>query len=349
MITLYRKNALGIGRWSIWNEGAVICISHSSTLDGASIHHTEVVESGKQSRTLAEQVQSRINSRVSKQRDKGYVESIEDAAQGAFNQLGLLPPMLAQSYKGSVNGKNAWIQRKLNGLRCLITRQDGVLIAYTRKGKVIESIHEILAEVDQFLSEGDTIDGELYSHGTSLQTIQSWVKRRQSNTSQLLYAMYDQMSPDSFSDRHNSLIDMAAAKGFKRSIVLPKYPFEDDENRAKLFAEARTKKFEGLMIRLDGYGYESNKRSASLLKDKAVFDTEVIVKDIVLSSKGVPVCVVWYEGKVFNVTAPGSHKQRLIDYNEKDKYIGRRLTVEYRELTDDGIPFHAVGVNWRID
>ena len=350
MITLYRKNALGIGSWSIWADGATIHIAHSSTLDGSPVHHTEVVQRGCQGRSLDEQVQSRIRSRISKQRDKGYTESLDDAAKGAFNQLGLLPPMLAQVYQGhEAVGRRAWMQRKLNGLRCLITRQDGELIAYSRRGKPFSAITEILAEANEFVSEGDTVDGELYVHGTSLQTIQSWVKRRQSDTGRILFVMYDQMSRDNFSDRHDELIDKVKGRDFKRCIVLPKIAYEGDEHRAEQFAIARDKGFEGLMIRLDGYSYESNKRSASLLKDKAVFDTEVIVKDIVLSDKGNPVCVCEYNGKEFRTSPPGSHKDREQALLNKGLHIGTRLTIEYREMTDDGIPFHAVGINWRKD
>jgi DNA ligase 1 len=349
MITLYRKNALGIGSWSIWADGDTLHIVHSSTLDGATIHHEETISRGCQGRSIEEQVQSRIRSRISKQRDKGYVHDIDEAAKGAFNQLGLIPPMLAQVYGGSVGGRQAWLQRKLNGLRCLFTRQDGEVIAYSRRGKRLDNIHEIFAEVSQFLSEGDVFDGELYSHGTSLQTINSWVKRRQPMTGKIQYVIYDQVSKDSFSDRHDSLEDMLKGREFKRTLLLPKYRYIDEDTRSMTFDRAREKGFEGLMVRLDGFGYESNKRSASLLKDKAVFDTEVIVKDIVLSDKGNPVCVCVYEGKEFRTSPPGSRSDRQEAYANRLKYIGTRLTIEYREMTDDGIPFHAVGTAWRKD
>lgn len=348
MITLYRKNALGIGSWSIWSAGDTIHIAHSSTLDGSAVQHSEKVLIGKQGRSLEEQVQSRIRSRISKQRDKGYVDSIDKAAEGAFNQLGLPPPMLAQVYK-SAPTKPAWMQRKLNGLRCLITRQDGELIAYTRRGKQLKAITEILTEASEFVFEGDVLDGELYSHGQSLQTIQSWVKARQPNTCRVIWAVYDQISGDNFSDRHDQLLDLISGKNYKRCFVLPKYEFSSEEERLIKFAEARTKGFEGLMIRIDNGGYESNKRSANLLKDKAVFDDEAIVKDIVLSEKGNPVLIVDYNGLEFRMSPPGSHDDRLAAYSCKSSRIGKRVTFEYREFTDDGIPFHAVATNWRTD
>lgn len=349
MTTLYRKNALGIGVWSIWSNENVIHISHSSTLDGSPVHHTEVVEVGKQGRTLREQVNHRIASRISKQRDKGYVDSIDEAAKGAFNQLGLTPPMLAQVYAGSTGGRDAFIQRKLNGLRCLLTRQDGQLIAYSRRGKLMPTIHEIIEEAAPLIGEGDTFDGELYVHGTSLQTIQSWVKRRQPNTGRLIYAVYDQISKEGFADRYSDLSGRFSSHDGKRVILLPTKPYEDEQTRQAAFDKARAANFEGLMIRLDGFEYESNKRSASLLKDKAVFDTEVIVKDIVMSDKGNPVCIADYDGKEFRISPPGGHSDRLDAYNNRAKRIGTRLTIEYREMTDDGIPFHAVATSWRTD
>ena len=348
MITLYRKNALGIGIWSIWSEGNKITVSHSSVIGGNQIQHHETVKEGKAGRSLAQQIQSRIDSRVSKQRDKGYVEDADQAAQGAFNQLGLIPPMLAQVYKGSTGGRKAWIQKKLNGLRCLITRQDGELIAYTRRGKPLRAIIEILEEADKFVQEGMTVDGELYVTNTSLQTIQSWVKRRQVDTGRVLYVMYDQIDHQGFEDRHDALLDCVNSVGpFKRCRVLPKIAYINEEVRAIEFEKTRSAGFEGLMVRLDDYGYESNKRSASLLKDKDKFDTEVVVKDIILSEKGNPVCVVNYEGKTFKLSPPGTHIERMKAYENRGNHIGKLLTIEYREFTDDGIPFHAVATEWR--
>lgn len=347
MTTLYRKNAFGIGIWSIWSVDNTIWIGHSSTIGGSPVVHTEVVQSGKQGRTLDEQVQSRIRSRISRQRDKGYVDTVEEAEKGAFNQLGQIPPMLAQVYNGKPPSVKAVMQRKLNGLRCMITRQDGELIAYSRRGKEITHINEIKGEVGQFLSEGVTVDGELYVHGVSLQTINSWVKRRQKDTSRIVYAMYDIVSDDNYTDRHAELVDMVG-QGKKRCVVLPYKPYIGEMTRADEFAKAREKGFEGLMIRLDNGGYEPNKRSANLLKDKAKLDGEVLVKDIVLSEKGNPVCVVEYEGKEFRLTPPGGVADRTAAYNLKHNYIGRLLTIEYREKTDDGLPFHAVATEWRV-
>lgn len=352
--TLYRKNALGIGMWSIWNEENVIKISHSSTLDGAKIQHEEIVHVGKQSRSLLEQVQHRIASRISKQKDKGYVEDVELAAKSLLNQLGLDVPMLAQTYKGQDLSKGAHIQRKLNGLRCLATKQDGKIIMYSRKGKPFTALHEIAKELDHLINEGETFDGELYCHRTSLQRIQSWAKRRQKDTLHLSYYIYDYMDDQDFVDRLAKIdhaFNSLAERGIEYAYI-SKLPTKLISTKAELddaMLKARAAGFEGLMVKLNGYEYENGKRSASILKVKDVFSDEAICTDIVLSEKGNPVLWLSWNGHKFKASPPGGHSDWQNAYNNKDKYIGSRVTFEYREITDDGVPFHAVATAWRID
>lgn len=350
-ITLYRKNSIGIGIWSAWikqfHEYCVIYMSYASTLDGQRVTNTETVLSGRQGRTTLEQAIHRLNSRVSRQRDKGYNEDITKAESAAMNQLGLPPPMLAQTFDEGALGN--WYQKKLNGLRCLITRQDGELILYTRRGKLIKSLNEITADIGDIVLEGDTLDGELYVHGTSLQTIQSWVKRRQTNTGRLVFACYDQLGTESFIDRYDNLKDKFKTVNSSRVLLLPTKPVESRMQLEEEFSLARAKGFEGLMVRYDGYGYESNKRSASLKKMKAKFDDEGVVTDVVLSSKGNPVMVVAYNSTSFRLRPPGSIDNCFKIYEQRASYVGRRIRFEYRELTNDGVPFHAVALEWRED
>ena len=63
--------------------------------------------------------------------------------------------------------------------------------------------------------------------------------------------------------------------------------------------------------------------------------------------------IVWKcktkNGKEFNVRPKGTNEERAKFYKEAKKYIGKKLTVEYQELTDDGIPRFPVGKNFRND
>ncbi len=355
MISLYRKNANSIGTWRIWAEGKIIHIAHATVMGGSEVRHTEEVDDGKQGRTLGEQVQSRILSRISRMRDRGYKDTLDDARTGTSNQLGLDRPMLAQSITKvrNPNTVRAVLQKKLNGHRCLVTKQEGEIVAYTRQGKPIPSIKHIIQALAPRIPEGVTIDGELYAHGVKLQTIASWIKREQSNTYDLNLVCYDVMAPDRYIDRHAELASMvqgAMTDAPGKVLVLPYEPFTDFESMIRRRDVVRAAGFEGMMLRLDGRGYEAGQRSSSLLKVKVFEDDEFQVTDVIQSSDGWGICVCrTKDGKPFKTSAPGNFAEKEEVLRNKDNYIGRMLTVEYAELTADGIPFHCSATGWKDD
>lgn len=352
MITLYRKHVNGIGTWSISSEGNVITIKHSTSLGGSEVIHTETVDSGLQGRTLSEQVKSRIDSRISVVRDKGYKSTIEEANKGSTNQLGLVSPVLAQPYdkvsKPNVNG--AVLQKKLNGHRCLITNIGGEIVAYSRRGKRIPAIVHITDSLVGAIPEGETIDGELYVHGQHLQTIASWVKRLQPNTLRVMFVAYDIVSCENYKDRHAELSRMLDNVINPKIQVLGYTPYINHGEMIKYRDAVILNKFEGLMLKLDNYPYEPGVRSMGIIKVKRFNDAEFVVVDVVPSSDGWGICVCkTFEGKFFKVSAPGTmiEKQNVID--NKELFIGKKLTVEYAELTADNIPFHCSATGWRED
>lgn len=351
-IQLYRKNANSVGQWRIFSEGQTIHIFHSTVIGGSEVHHTEVIPQGLAGRTLAEQIRLRINSRVSRMKDRGYKESVEEAIKNPGNQLGLERPMLAHPIErvNNVNYRGAVLQKKLDGHRCLITRQDGQLIAYSRQGKEIDAIYHLLEPIGRRLPEGTTLDGELYCHGYPLQTLASWIKRHQPGTANLSFVCYDVISPDRYIDRHREL--SAILSGVTTTtpgqvVVLPFREYEGDDDQLVYFKKVRALGFEGLMLRLDGRGYEAGKRSSSLLKIKEFFDEEFQVIDITPSKEGWAVCTCKLEnGATFRCSAPGDMSEKRDVLTNKDKYIGRMLTVEYSFKTADGIPFHPTATRW---
>lgn len=352
---LYRKNANSVGSWRIWSEGAVIHIAHATVIGGSEVRHQETVQTNLSGRTLEQQVQLRMNSRISRMRDKGYKDSVEEALKNQSNQLGLDRPMLAHPIERVtyVDYSGAVLQKKLDGHRCLITCQDGELIAYSRQGKRIDAIRHILGALRGRIPEGTTIDGELYCHGFALQTLASWIKREQSSTRNLYFVGYDLISADRYVERHRELSEIlhgvdTGAPG--QVMALPYQPYESDEETSALFRRIREQGFEGLMLRLDNRGYEVGRRSSSLLKIKQFFDDEFEVIGFEQSRTGWAICVCKAKnGKTFSVSAPGDLIAKQAVWLNQDKFLGRMLTVEYSTLTADGIPFHPNAVRWRSD
>lgn len=349
---LYTKDSHGkIRQWHIYSLGNVINITYG-LVDGEQILQTEIVDEGKQTRNIDEQVISRINSRVNKQLDRGYCEKIEDAMNGKpTNSLGLAKPMLAHKFADAkkVDFTNAYLQRKYDGHRCLITRSNGELIAYSRNGKVINSIPHILKYLDN-LPEGSTLDGELYAHGKSLQSISSWVKKYQEDSYKLHYIVYDIMEDVNYSERHPILNSYSLNWHADEDCQIQAAPSILIENADEAYECMRSYKmagYEGAILRLDGYKYEDGKRSHGLLKLKQFDDDNFIVVNIVTAREGWAILTCITEnGKEFKVSAPGTFEEKHEIVLKSEDYIGRYVRVEYANLTKDGIPFHPVATNF---
>jgi DNA ligase-1 len=320
-------------------------------MGGSAVHHTEQVDLNQSGRNLTEQMNLRIASRISRQKDKGYKETIEAAMQSSnLNQLGLLRPMLAQQREKArhTNFSGGVLQKKLDGHRCMVTRDENQVTGYSRQGKPIEAIRKhILDSIAHRLPYDTTIDGELYAHGLPLQTISSLVKREQPDTSKITLVCYDLVSDEDYVDRHAELTSIIA--GISKSvIVLPYTNFIDIPEMNHRFSVVREQGFEGLMVRMPGYGYESGVRSHSLIKIKHFEDAEFEVIDVEASSIGLGTCVCKNQnGQVFRVTAPGTHEFKLFCLQNKDLFIGRFLTVQFANLTNDGIPFQPVALQFK--
>lgn len=354
-IKLYKRHTFGMGTWRIWAEGAIIHIAHASVMGGSEVYHQEKVETNMSGRSLDEQVALRIRSRVSRMMDKGYKADINEAASSQTNQLGLHRPMLAHPINrvNGVNYKGAVLQKKLDGHRCLITVDDGKVVAYSRQGKYIPAIKHILRAFEGRLPSDVTLDGELYVHGVKLQTIGSWIKREQPNTYDLNFVVYDMIANDRYVDRHAELSEIV--KGMETDargqvLVLPYKPWESDESTKGFFRTVRNQGFEGLMLRLDNRAYEVGKRSSSLLKIKEFEQEEFQVIDFKESSTGWAICVCkTKDGKTFDCSAPGTlDEKRYVLYNQ-DEFRNKMLTIDFAHWTDDGLPFQPTAVRWRDD
>lgn len=350
MITLYRKNRLGVGSWKIWNESNTIVIAHTSTVGGSEIFHSEIVPCGLAGRSLEEQIASRIDSRVNHQRDKGYVDSLEQAMNSPLtNTLGMPPPMLAIKLRDMRGFPNVgYAQVKFDGFRCLVTRDNsGQILCYSRQGKVLTALQHLAKAFESTLPEDVVLDGEIYQHGQSLQSIASLAKRLQLGTENLVYNVYDSVGTASFIDRWHSAREIVEEAANPNVKIVNNTIVTCEDQLWDCFAKFRANGYEGAMLRIDGPGYESGSRSRSLVKVKAREDGEFVVQDIIEDANGCGVLICKLDnGRTFRTSAPGTHSEKRHAFMNSPEYIGRKVSVEYANLTSDGIPFHAVATRW---
>lgn len=344
--TLYIKDNKGaIRQWSIGVEDYTIVIQHGQ-LGGSLQTATEEVDEGKAGRSLEEQIMSRVSSRINKQKDKGYKETISSAKKETTNIIGLPKPMLAIPFNKvkNIDFSSAYVQHKYDGNRCLIAKINGEKIAYTRNGKRYKVLSHILDSMDML--DNTIIDGELYCHGENLQTIVSWCKRDtpHENTHKLRYHCYDIISPKPFSERMDMLLDIDY--GENSHFVCTKKVLSVN-GIMDFFEQSRKHKYEGSIIRWGNFGYETGKRSKSLVKIKEWQDDIFTVVGINPSSDywGVLTCVL-PNNNHFSVTAPGTIEDKREVLVNRQNYLGKKIRVEYAYLTKEGKPFQPVATNW---
>jgi len=344
--TLYKQDVTGeIREWTIEKLDDESYIIEWGLLGGSLQEKVEYVEENQSGRNLGEQMMMRMASRIGKRRDQGYVNSIEEAEKPVTNAINMPRPMLAQKYKESLIPDKFLIQYKYDGNRCVITKKDGKVFGYSRNGKLFKSIDHIL-NAARDIPEGTFLDGELYHHGTPLQTLRSWIAKDQTESNNLVYMCYDIMMKASTVFRRGSLENLDLQSPI---LYAPTILCHEKEDIQHYFRLARSEGYEGLIVRDLFSNYEDGKRSKSLVKVKEWHSAEFLVTDVVASKDawGVLKCID-DSGREFKVSAPGSIPEKTKTLINKELYIGRMVTVEFANLTVEGIPFHPVAISFRV-
>ena len=310
--------------------------------------------------TVYEQACSEAQSAHSRKKDSGYVEN---KAQIPSESDGLFLPMLAHRYdKHSAKIEfPCWVQPKLDGVRMLARKENGIVSMWSRKGKIIDIPDKINAQLCLMLEDGQCTDGELYVHGWTFQRIISAVKKKRDDTDSLEYHIYD--SPHStltFENRvpkrniQTTMFPVYCREwnghaGLIRNIKFVETIDIERQEEFDLYESMFVKDgYEGMMVRNQNSLYKYKHRSYDLQKVKRFIDNEFKIiggKDGSGREAGLVVyrCIT-DDGLEFDVRPKGSHEERAEIFKNLNDYIGKLLTVKYQELTDDGIPRFPVGV-----
>lgn len=286
--------------------------------------------------------------------EQGYKMSIEDVEAG----IGYFEPMLAQNFALSKCGdfKNVYAQPKLDGIRCVATK-NGLT---TRSGKPIVSCPHVIEELkDLFLAHPNLIlDGELYNHllKDDFNEISSIVRKSKPSDHDLAkslefieYHVYDatgdSLDGKTFSMRHRMqarFFEEAALDAFSLSVVeVETLKIRSLTELDTSYGRWTTGGYEGQIVRIDEMEYEVGKRSYQLLKRKTFKDKEFDIVDIEEGSgnrSGMAGRVVYRlpTGGTFGSGIRGNiefFKQILKD---KSKY--RSGTVRFFDFTPGGVP-----------
>lgn len=348
---LYSKTATGaINIWRAWADDATI-FTEWGQKDGqlqVASYTAEPKNTGKKNSTTAEQqAVKEVVALYKAQLKKKYSESLETAGETKR-----IKPLLAGEWEKHKK-KISWpahCQPKLDGVRCIAMRVNGEVVLQSRGGDFYDVAH-IKAQLEPVLGPDTVLDGEIYIHGVSLQTITSLVRRPQPGSEKLEYHLYDIMAEDvSWHDRCALLysLNLAGCDKVGRVVTLTANTEAEVIEHQKNFIEAG---YEGAIVR-NGKGlYREGYRSPDLLKVKSWRDDEFRIvgwKTGKGKFESVPIfCCVTPEGKEFDVAPKGTAEERSEMLAKADELVGQLMKVKYFTLTPDGVPQFPVGLSIR--
>ena len=362
LVTLFKNHGAAIGTWEGWTEGPMVYTSAAKTLTAKAVQNCyEAIGKniGKANETQPEeQAVLELEAKARLKLDKGYVKDIADAKAPATNALDLPLPMLATPLEKvkpeKINWNTAYAQPKLDGHRALF--KDGVL--YSRQGKVLNLPH-ILNSIREAGLDDLHLDGELYIHGKPLQDVSRLIKKYTDASLEVQYHIYDIVCDKPFTERHH-LLAIRTDWMSTLSCLQPvdTVPVQNMESLMVTHGFNRGRGYEGTMLRFSNDGYQTGKRSRTLLKLKEFHDAEFLVVDYeegkpYIKDTGTYRVPVWVceaaNGQRFNVTAEGNMFAKHEQWEHRDLYLERLLTVKYHYLSKEGIPQLPIAMRWRED
>jgi DNA ligase-1 len=259
--------------------------------------------------------------------------------------------MLAHKYNEDKADYPAFIQPKLDGVRCLFTAKG----AFSRANNRFMNVEHIEQVLKPFFAKNPTavLDGELYNHGLKddFEKIISLVKKKKptdndkAEAAELVqYHMYDvaSMTIGTYTDRYLFLL---AEKSFKNKSCLQII----DNNLVLDFDDAVVMHKKNLKIGYEGsiyrtpYGKYKGTRSWDLMKFKDFHDTEATIVGYEIGKgkrEGTLGKFIMQDDEGVEFGCPpgkGYDYQALTNMlNNVHDYIGQRATFTYFQRTQAG-------------
>ena len=249
----------------------------------------------------------------------------------------------------------------------------------SRTGAFFTGLPHIAAALRPYLLQHPSvvIDGELYTDQMPFEELAGLIKKKKitpADTQRLkkvkyhVYDIYDHSRHDMpFSERIDVLASAVRRCGCvaNDTTTASGRILRSDTDAAAVVILVRTEKiaalaefrrlfsdfveagYEGIMLRNAAGEYRANYRSNDLQKYKEFLEDEYRIIDFTQGEGRDAGAVIWVcetaDGKEFTVRPRGTMEQRREWFNEGDAYIGKKLTVVYQELTEEGKPRFPVG------
>ena len=362
--SLYSLNTNGsIQRWTISVDGYTIAKEYGQ-IGGKFQSVSDEVKSGKNvgktnETSREEQAVAEATAQWEKKLKSGYVRSENDAHKNKVDEEfvdGGIEPMLAHKWRDHASKilYPAFIQPKLDGIRCLAMLRKGKCTLWSRTRKPINSMPHIIEEIErQFKGQDDVVlDGELYNHSykDKFEEIVSLVRpdAPKAGHAVVQYHIYDMTAQLwTFKQRSDYLSERITPN---KILVLVKTIKVEEDEVTDHFTDFRKAGYEGAMIRNAKSLYEF-KRSYGLQKIKEFDDAEFEIIGVEAGRGRMSECAIFVcktkKGNEFNCKMEGSLDALKVFLQKPKSVIGKALTVRYQGMTSGDVPRFPIGVTVR--
>lgn len=359
--SLYSLNSNGsIQKWNISVEGNKI-IKHYGQVGGKIQEVEDVVHKGKNigranETSPEEQALAEATSQWEKKLKSGYTKTLKESKEGKTDAefvTGGIEPMLAHKWRDHASKIvfPAFVQPKLDGIRCIAMIRKGKCTLWSRTRKPIKSMPHIVAELErQFNGQNDVVlDGELYNHSykDKFEEIVSLVRpdAPKAGHAVVQYHIYDMTAQLwTFKQRSDYLSERIKANNI---LVLVKTIKVEEDEVTDYFTDFRKAGYEGAMIRNAKSLYEC-KRSYGLQKIKEFDDAEFKIIGVEAGRGRMAECAIFCcttkLGDTFMCKMEGSLDALKVYLTKPKSVIGKKLTVRYQGLTNGNVPRFPIGV-----
>jgi ATP-dependent DNA ligase len=307
------------------------------------------------------------------------------AAPSAPKKHARVYPMLARQWDAEDHVYPTIVQPKLDGMRAMVFLQrappatSGDVVIYSRLLKDIngfehlrrELLPSLIAMYDVKNDESLYIDGEFYEHGKRLQEITGTVRNIERNRLErgiklhVFDAFYPGRLAAPYSERLKLVEDLFRRLGRPETVeMVPVVVAHDEKEADREYERLRALKYEGAMYKAPGAPYLGSTtgtstalRSHDVLKRKPEFTDEFETVGFKEGSRGKDRgAIIWTcrtkAGMLFDATPKNSsYEERSKLYTAAkasfEPYLGRMITVEYQDLSKDGVPLRAKALGFR--
>ena len=267
----------------------------------------------------------------------------------------MIKPMLAHKYNPDKADYPAYIQPKLDGVRCVFTK-DG---AYSRTGKEFKNVDHIKKALKNFFNNNPTfiLDGELYNHGLKddFEKIISLVRKtkpteehKQEAAELIQYHVYDiaNLAHATYTNRLN-ILNSSFTYTYPICKVETKVVLDYDE-AVKQHKKYLKQGYEGSIYRSTDGKYK-NTRSWDLMKFKDFEDSEAIIIGYELGKgkrQGTLGKFIMQDDEGIQFGCPPGkgydYKDLAAMLDNISRYIGERATFTYFQRTKAGSYRHPL-------